>query len=71
MANKEQVLVIGLGRFGQALARTMTRLGHEVLAIDSDPAVMRKTSGDLATVVEADASITVAPRSLVTLQRLD
>ncbi len=56
MANKEQVLVIGLGRFGQALARTMTRLGHEVLAIDSDPAVVRKSSGDLATVIEADAT---------------
>ena len=30
----EQVMVIGLGRFGSALARELERLGHEVMAVD-------------------------------------
>ncbi|MCC6619044.1 MAG: TrkA family potassium uptake protein, partial [Chloroflexi bacterium] len=29
---REQVMVIGLGRFGSAVARELERLGHEVLA---------------------------------------
>ncbi len=33
---KKQVVVIGLGRFGSSLARTLTDLGHEVLALDRD-----------------------------------
>jgi trk system potassium uptake protein TrkA len=28
--------VLGLGRFGESLARTLVQLGHEVIAIDSD-----------------------------------
>ena len=35
MARTQQVAVLGLGRFGSAVARELTRLGHEVLAIDS------------------------------------
>ena len=33
---KKQFLVIGLGRFGASVARTLCELGHEVLAIDDD-----------------------------------
>ena len=29
-------LIIGLGRFGEALARELFRLGHEVMAVDKD-----------------------------------
>lgn len=36
---KKQVVVIGLGRFGTSLVRTLTDLGHEVLGLDKD---MRK-----------------------------
>ena len=32
-----QIVVIGLGRFGSHVARTLHRSGDEVLAIDSDP----------------------------------
>ncbi|MGI5835846.1 MAG: potassium channel family protein [Chloroflexota bacterium] len=31
---KKQVVVIGLGRFGTSLVRTLTDLGHEVLGLD-------------------------------------
>jgi trk system potassium uptake protein TrkA len=41
-AVKQQVAVIGLGRFGLAVARTMVADGHEVLGIDaSEEAVQR------------------------------
>lgn len=33
----EPVLVVGLGRFGSALAETLASMGHEVLAVDSSP----------------------------------
>ncbi|HOK71993.1 MAG TPA: NAD-binding protein, partial [Bacillota bacterium] len=32
----QQIAVIGLGRFGTAVARTLSDLGQEVLAIDVD-----------------------------------
>lgn len=34
---KKQIGVIGLGAFGLSLAQTLEKLGHEVLAIDSNP----------------------------------
>lgn len=33
----ERVTVIGLGRFGSSVARTLHDLGNEVTAIDRDP----------------------------------
>ena len=33
---KKQFLVLGLGRFGKSVARSLTELGHEVLAVDND-----------------------------------
>lgn len=33
---KKQVVVIGLGRFGSSLARTLFERGHEVLGLDAD-----------------------------------
>ena len=49
------VLVIGLGRFGSRLALTVERLGREVLAVESDPEVIRRWSGRLP-LVEADCT---------------
>lgn len=50
------VLVVGLGRFGAAIADALDRLGHEVLAIDKDPAKVREWSGRLNHVAEADGA---------------
>ncbi len=36
MIGKQQFIIIGLGVFGATIARELTRLGHEVLGIDSD-----------------------------------
>lgn len=49
------VLVIGLGRFGSALALTLERLGRDVLGVERDADLIQQWSGRLA-LVEADAS---------------
>jgi trk system potassium uptake protein len=55
---RHQFVVIGLGRFGTAVARTLHQLGYEVLALDNDSERVRQAAGeDLATqVLEADAT---------------
>lgn len=53
-----QVLVIGLGRFGRAVAETLTELHHEVLAVDSDPEIVQRYSDLFTHVVEADTTDT-------------
>lgn len=58
------VVVIGLGRFGGELARTLTTIGHEVLAIDTDPRRVQQYSKVLAHVAQADASDVDALRQL-------
>ncbi len=64
MANRDDILLIGLGRFGQALAETLTNLGHDVLAIDSDARVCQAGSQRLAHVVQADATSPEALRQI-------
>lgn len=49
------VLVIGLGRFGTALAETLERLGQDVLGVERSPDLIAQFSGQLA-LVEADAT---------------
>jgi trk system potassium uptake protein TrkA len=49
------VLVIGLGRFGAAVAGQLQRLDREVLAIDPDAALVQKWSERVTHAVQADA----------------
>ena len=58
------VVVIGLGRFGSALAAELTRRGTEVLAIDNDPKLVQSLSGRLTHVVTADSTDIEALRQL-------
>jgi trk system potassium uptake protein len=58
------VLVVGLGRFGTALAETLIDLGHEVLGVDSDPVNVQRNAEVLTHVVEADATDEEAMRQL-------
>src|SRR5690606_24006233 len=55
-ARDEGGLVIGLGRFGAAIALTLEKLGTQVLAIDTDAELVQKYSGQLTHVVRADAT---------------
>lgn len=48
------VVVIGLGRFGGALALELVSLGREVLGIDADEARVNEFSHDLTHVVQGD-----------------
>ena len=58
------VVVIGLGRFGGALARELVSLGREVLGIDADEARVNEFAHDLTHVVQGD------PTNLETLREL-
>lgn len=48
-------LVIGLGRFGSAVAVTLDKLGYEILAVEKNPARVRAFAGRFP-LVEADAT---------------
>lgn len=54
--DESAVLICGLGRFGSGTADILTRLGHEVLAIDRDPVIVQEWSSRLTRVVEADTT---------------
>lgn len=54
--DRDPVLVIGLGRFGLALAKSLEALDHEVLAVDSRPEVVQRHASTLTHVVEADST---------------
>lgn len=58
------VLVIGLGRFGSAVADSLVNLGQEVLAIDEDAALVERWSDELTHVVRADSTDDQALRQL-------
>jgi trk system potassium uptake protein TrkA len=61
----DAIMVIGLGRFGLAVARSLVRLGHEVLAVDAKLAVVEAVSQELPNVVQADCA------DVDTLRQLD
>lgn len=60
----EPVVVIGLGRFGSALATELVRVGTEVLAIDARESVVQRLAGQLGQVVTADSTDIDALRAL-------
>ncbi|MFV2099747.1 potassium channel family protein [Micromonospora sp. LOL_024] len=56
--------VIGLGRFGCHLAESLTAVGREVLAIDSDARKVQRWSAKLDQVAQADSTDEEALRQL-------
>lgn len=61
---RKPVLVIGLGRFGSAVAHSLMRMGHEVLGVDRNPRLVELMAADLTQAVEADTTDIDALRSL-------
>nr|WP_192701874.1 TrkA family potassium uptake protein [Paenibacillus sp. OAS669] len=61
---KKQFAVIGMGRFGSSVARTLSDLGYEVLAIDSSEQRTQEISTMVTHVVQADSTDEEALRSL-------
>jgi trk system potassium uptake protein len=52
----DSVVVIGLGRFGSAVARSLVELGHDVLAIDKHADIVQQHADHLQHVVQADST---------------
>ena len=63
MANK-QFVIIGLGRFGLSVAKTLYDLGNDVLAIDMDEDLVQEISDNVTHAVQLDATDENALRSL-------
>jgi trk system potassium uptake protein len=57
-------LVVGLGRFGSALAGELETLGRDVLGVDLDPRFVQAHAEALTHVVQADATDVEAMREL-------
>ena len=53
--NKQQIAVIGLGRFGTAVAEELSKAGHEVIGIDSDRNIVQKIATKIPHAVQVDA----------------
>lgn len=54
--HNEDVLVLGLGRFGGAVATELHRLGNRVTAVELDPALAESFLGRVGRVVQGDAT---------------
>ena len=52
----DSVVVIGLGRFGRAVAQSLSQLGHDVLGIDENADLVQELSGKLTHVVQANTT---------------
>jgi trk system potassium uptake protein TrkA len=64
MMERKQFIVIGLGRFGSSVARTLYANNTDVLAIDSDGAVIQEIADDVTKAIQADATDEIALRDL-------
>ena len=52
---RKQFVVIGLGRFGTSVAKTLNVLGHDVLALDKNEHAVQVLMHDVTHAVQADA----------------
>lgn len=60
----KQFAVIGLGRFGASVARTLARMGYEVLAVDADVEKVNEITEEVTYAVQVDAMEEEALKSL-------
>ena len=51
-----EIVVIGLGRFGTSLARSLVGMGYDVLGVDVNADRVQQMSGDLTHVAQADTT---------------
>ena len=54
--HRGEIVVIGLGRFGSALASTLIEMGHEVLGLDADETRVQQHADFLTHVAQADTT---------------
>ncbi|MEW5784949.1 MAG: TrkA family potassium uptake protein [Bacillota bacterium] len=60
----KQFLVIGAGRFGSSVAKTLYELGHDVMVVDSDETLIQQISDSVTHAVQANAASETALHSL-------
>jgi trk system potassium uptake protein TrkA len=61
---RRQFAVIGLGRFGSAMAMTLAELGQDVIGVDGDADRVRQLADSITQAVELDATDERALRSV-------
>ena len=61
---KKQIVVVGLGRFGISIARTLYSIGHDVLAIDTDEKTVQSISTEITHAIQADGTNETVLREL-------
>lgn len=54
--DKKQFVVIGLGRFGTSVAKTLYQLGHDVLAVDANEERIQNILEDVTHAIQTDAT---------------
>jgi len=60
----KQFIVIGLGKFGQSVAKTLYQLGYDVLAVDDDETIVQEIADQVTHAVQMDATDEYAMRTL-------
>jgi len=63
MAN-QQIVIIGLGRFGTSVAYTLYQMGHDVLALEADQARVQAAMGQVTYPVQGNATEEAVLREL-------
>ncbi len=59
-----QFVVIGCGRFGESVAKTLYKLGYDVLAVDKDIDIIQEISEHVTHAIQADSEDENALRAL-------
>jgi len=49
-------LVIGVGRFGTSVAKTLYKLGHDVMVVDGNEKLIQQISDEVTSAVQADST---------------
>ena len=66
--SKKQFVVVGLGRFGESLAKTVYDLGHDVLVIDMDEEKIEANFNDGILTIVAPKRDNEASKKLITIK---
>jgi trk system potassium uptake protein TrkA len=60
----KQIMVVGCGRFGSSVAKTLSKLGHDVMVVDQNPDIIKDISEYVAHAVQMDALDEASFRSM-------
>ncbi len=53
---KKQFLIIGLGRFGASVARTLTKIGHNVIGLDQSEERIQRVAAEITDAMKCNAT---------------